>query len=228
MEKEFGDAQQVFVAARASQLVSRDYLLRLRDLTKDLRKVQGVSDARSLTRGPEKADKIVERDPEDVFEDLLDSPFWRRLLLAPDHSATFIVLRLDDKDHRATVRAIDRVLTRHSRYNFQTAVSGVPYVSEHIRRRPTEDLRTFSLAAFGAFALLIYFLFRSMAVLLGTMVASLTASFGTFLVRALLGMRTDILAPNLWTIAFVLTLSHVVYLTGERSRMAAGESPTTS
>lgn len=215
IEKEFGDAQQVFVAARASPLVSRNYLLRLRNLTEELRKVQGVADARSLTHGPEEPGKIAKRDPEEVFEDLLDSPFWTQLLLAPDRSATFVVLRLEGKDHSATVSAIDRVLARHSRRDFDLGVSGVPYVSEHIRRRLTDDLRFFSVAAFGAFALLIGLLFRSMAVLLGTMVAALTASFGTFLVRNFFGMRTDILAPNLWTIAFVLTLSHVVYLTAQ-------------
>lgn len=215
IEKEFGDAEQVFVAARSSRLASQGYLLRLRDLTEDLRKVRGVSDARSLTHGPEKPDKVTKRDPKEVFEDLLDSPFWTRLLLAPDRSATFVVLRLEGEDHSETVRNIDRVLARHSQREFELGVSGVPYVSEHIRQRLTDDLRRFSIAAFGAFALLIGLLFRSLAVLLGTMVAALTASFGTFLVRALFGMRTDILAPNLWTIAFVLTLSHVVYLTAQ-------------
>jgi predicted RND superfamily exporter protein len=215
IEKEFGDAQQVFVAARATRLESKDYLLRLRSLTEELRGVPGVADARSLTHGPEKPEKIPERDPEEVFEDLLDSPFWTRLLLAPDRSATFVVLRLDGDEHSAAVRGIDRVVARHSQRNFDLAVSGVPYVSEHIRRRLGDDLRRFSIAAFSAFALLIYLLFRSLAVLLGTMIAALTASFGTFLVRALFGMQTDILAPNLWTIAFVLTLSHVVYLTAE-------------
>jgi predicted RND superfamily exporter protein len=50
------------------------------------------------------------------------------------------------------------------------------------------------------------------------MMAALSAAFATFLVRALVGMETDILAPNLWTIAFVLTLSHVVYLAAQWRR----------
>ncbi len=220
IEKEFGQAQQIFVAVRASQLVSKDYLLRLRSLTEDLRKVKGVADVRSLTHGPEKPDKIPEREPAEVFEDLLDSPFWTRLLLAPDRSATFVVLRLRGEDHDATVSAIDGVLSRHSQPGFDLGVSGVPYVSEHIRRRLTDELRRFSFAAFGAFALLVGLLFRSLAVLLGTMVAALTASFATFLARAVVGMPTDILMPNLWTIAFVLTLSHVVYLTAQWRRRA--------
>lgn len=220
IEKEFGSAQQVFVAVGAPQLVSGAYLRRLHDLTEALRALPGVADVRSLTRGPEEPEEILTRDPEDVFEDLRESPFWTHLLLAPDGSATFIVLRLQGNDSQATVTAIDRTLARHARSSQTLAVSGVPYVAEHIRRRLADDLQRFSVAAFAAFALLVALLFRSSAVLVGTMVAALTTSFVTFLVRALLGMSTDILAPNLWTIGFVLTLSHVVYLTAQWQQTA--------
>jgi predicted RND superfamily exporter protein len=57
------------------------------------------------------------------------------------------------------------------------------------------------------------------------MLAALAACFGTFLVRAALGMGTDILMPNLWTIAFVLTLSHIVYLTAEWQRRSQDVGP---
>ena len=90
-------------------------------------------------------------------------------------------------------------------------------------RQLTADLRLFSIAAFAAFSVVVGVLFRSLAVLVGVMVAALSAAFGTFVARALIGMPTDILAPNLWIIAAVLTLSHVVYLTAEwRSRAHAG------
>ena len=225
IEKMFGAAPQIIMAVRAPQLVSRAYLLRLRDLTQDLSRIDGVADVRSLTHGPEEPQQIAERDPQEVFEDLLDSPFWTRLLLAPDRSATFVVLRLDDTEPRETVTAIDRVLRDHSRADFRIGVTGVAYVSEHIRRQLAGDLRRFSIAAFTAFAVVIVVLFRSLAVLVGTMVAGLTACFGTFLVRAVFGMRTDILTPNLWMIAFVLTLSHVVYLTAQWRRHVSEMAP---
>ena len=218
IEKEFGAAPQVFVAVRSRQIVSRQYLLRLRALTEAIGGVKGVADARSVTHGPEEPEEILAGTPEEVFKTITDSPFWSALLLAPDRSATFVVLRLTGKDHRATVSGIDRVLKKHARSGFELGASGVPYVAEHIRRQLTRDLYRFSVAAFAAFALLVGILYRSFAVLLGTMVAALTASFATFLVRALLGMRTDVLAPNLWTIAFILTLSHVVYLTAQWRR----------
>ena len=119
--------------------------------------------------------------------------------------------------------AIDEVVSRHTAPGFEIGVSGVPYVSEHVRRQLTADLRRFSIAAFAAFSVVVGVLFRSLAVLLGVMVAALSAAFATFVARALIGMPTDILAPNLWIIAAVLTLSHVVYLTAEwRSRTHEG------
>jgi predicted RND superfamily exporter protein len=208
VERQFGSAPQIFIAARSDGLFSGPYLQRIRRLTTDLSRVDGVIDVRSLTRGP------------DDLEDIGESPFWSRLLLAPKRSASFIVVRTATDDQPRIVSAIDRLVERHSTEGFALGVSGVPYVAEHIRRQLTAELRRLSIAAFAAFAVLIAVLFRSPAIVVGSMVAALTASFGTFLVRALAGMRTDILAPNLWTIAFVLTISHIVYLTAQWRRQA--------
>ena len=218
IEQEFGAAPQIFVAVRSRELLSPRYLERLHALTNDLAAVKGVADARSLTHGPEKPVEGGSVGATALYEEVEKSPFWSRLLLAPDRSASFVVLRLSGKNHQATVNGIDRVLASHAKTGFELGASGVPYVAEHIRRQLMSDLKTFSVAAFVAFAVLIGILFRSFAILAGTMVAALSAAFGTFLVRALVGMRTDILAPNLWTIAFVLTLSHVVYLAAQWRR----------
>ena len=91
IEKEFGENQQIFIAARAERLESRGYIRKVLRLSEDLRAVEGVDDVRSLTHGPEKPEKVGERNPEEIFEDLLDSPFWTQLILAPDRSGTFVV-----------------------------------------------------------------------------------------------------------------------------------------
>ena len=211
IDRDFGSAPQIFIAARSEQLFSASHLRRIRRLTEDLRRLPGVLDVRSLTRGP------------DDLEDIGESPFWSRLLLAPDRSASLVVLRTSDKDQTRLVTEIDRIIDQHSEPGFTLNASGVPYVAEHIRQRLVDEIRRFSIAAFIAFAVLIAILFRSVAIVVGTMVAALSASFGTFLVRDAFGMRTDILAPNLWTIAFVLTISHIVYLTAHWQRHASHE-----
>ena len=220
IERKFATAPQVIIEARSARLESSRYLIALRDLTQALVRVDGVTDVRSMARGPVQPDEIGRRDADDVFDDVRDSPLWSRLLLAPDRSASYVVLLVKNGDDPVIVDAIDRIVNQHETPEFRLAVAGVPYVAEHIRRQLSRELRLFSLAAFAAFAILVLLIFRSAAVLIGTMVAGLTACFATFLLRAVAGLPTDILTPNLWTIAFVLTLSHVVYLAAEWRREA--------
>ena len=68
IEQEFAGAPQVFVAARSRELVSSQYLSRLRELTEALQNVKGVADARSITHGPEDPKKIAEREPGNCFK----------------------------------------------------------------------------------------------------------------------------------------------------------------
>ena len=110
IEEEFGNDQQVFVAAASESLVSGAYIQRVYRLTQDLLAVDGVADARSITHGPKKPEKILDSDPAEVFEDLEDSAFWTQLLIAPDRSATFLVIQLDEDDPGHAVRGIDAVL----------------------------------------------------------------------------------------------------------------------
>jgi len=221
LRREFGAPPQLFLAVRPSHAVfTRDHLERLHSLSADLAAVPGVASVQSLTHGPEDPHAVLDRDPARVRQDLLDSPFWSRLLLAPEGDASLLVLRIESDDLAATVTGIDRVVRAYDRPEFLVGGSGASYVAEHIRRGLSRDLRLFSVAALVAFTALVAALFRSPAVVVGTLSASLAACFATFLVRHAAGMNTAILTPNLWTIAFVLTLSHVVYLTASYRRLA--------
>lgn len=215
IEREFGESRQIFIAAQSGNLVSRQYIDNIASLTADLQAIEGVEVVRSLTRGLEEPEKAAKREPDEIFKRLAKSPFWTQLLLTPGNEASMVVLRLAQDQTQTAVQQLDRVVEEYDAPEFRLAVSGVPYVAEHIRQRLVHDLKLFSTSAILMFGLLMGLLFRSSAVVMGMMVAALAASFGTFLARAAFGMETDILAPNLWTIAFVLTLSHVVYLTAQ-------------
>jgi predicted RND superfamily exporter protein len=229
LRRKFGEAPAILIAVRSEAVLTRPYLERIEAFTAALLEIPGVAAARSLTRGPlgsgEADDGDGALDVEALTEELEQSAFWPRLLLARDGGGSFVLLRLDDEpeDRAATISAIDRVAARFDARGFDVGVSGVPYVAEHIRRQLGRDLRVFSVAALIAFALLIALLFRSLAVLVGALLAALAAGFATFLARAALGMETGLLTPNLWTIAFVLTISHVVYLTARYLRTAREE-----
>lgn len=214
-----GSSPQIYVAVRSPRIFTGEHLRRVHELTVELAEIDGVEQIRSLTEGPMEPGKALEK-PGKLAEEVLESPVWSRMLLSPDREASFLVMRLAEQErYEETVRAIDRVADRSADEDFRIGISGVPYVSKHIRRGLASDLEVFTVAALIAFAVLMALLFRSAAAVVGMMTASLTACFLTFLARPLAGLSTALLTPNLWTIAFVLTLSHVVYLTANYRRI---------
>jgi predicted RND superfamily exporter protein len=107
---------------------------------------------------------------------------------------------------------LEAALAAADRPGFALSASGVPYVVELIRRHLLRDLRVFSLASLLLFGLTVALVYRSLPVVLGALVSCLTACVLTFLVLHLLKLQLGLLTANLATIVFVLTLSHVIFL----------------
>jgi uncharacterized protein len=201
IERMFVGQQLLVVTAHAPDITTREYRQRVEALTEKLRRLRRVHNVSSLAAGP------------DGLEDVRESPLWRRLLLLPGAPATNLVLTVDDSDPRKLIEPVLRVLRASERPDFRLSLAGVPYVVDSIARNLKQDFRTFSLAAVGVFAVLMAVLFRSWAVLLGGLTACTAASLLTLLVQGALGGRIGLLTANLVTIAFVLTQSHIVFLT---------------
>ncbi len=62
--------------------------------------------------------------------------------------------------------------------------------------------------------------FRSMRILIGMIVTCISAIMISLTVQALFGMKIGILSANLSTIVFVLTFSHLVYMTSNWRNLA--------
>jgi predicted RND superfamily exporter protein len=84
---------------------------------------------------------------------------------------------------------------------------------ELIKRNLLRDLKIFSLLACVIFGLFIFFIFHSKSVLAGTMVSCLCACMWTFMITDRFSIPMGILTANLGTIIFVMTLSHIIFLT---------------
>lgn len=209
--KRFNSQQLLIVTARADDLDSEAYRKRLVRLTRKLERLERVVSVRSLVQGP------------DGLEDARKSPLWRRLLLLENKEpASNLVLVVDDRDTRLLVDSVTRVLRSMDEPGFRLSLAGVPYVVDAIARNLQADFKTFSVAAVALFSVLIVVLFRSWAVLLGSLTACAAAAFGTLLVQHLMGGRIGLLTANLITIAFVLTQSHIVFMTNNWRQLRAG------
>ncbi len=177
------------------------YSIRIDELTRDIASLSGVTSVLSVTNGPKN------------IRDALESPLWRRLLVADNENATNLIVLLEGRASKALIPAIEKILRAAQAKDFTLRLSGAPYIVQVIQRNLRRDFKTFSLFAFSLFALVILLVFRSWRILAGTLVSCLCSGVWTLLVANLLKIQIGLLTANLMTIAFILTLSHIVFLT---------------
>lgn len=203
VEELFPGSPQILVRA-AGDVQDSTYLERLKLLTETLAEVPGVTSVYSLTKGPSSPSKAA------------DSPLWRRLLLPAGDEASLLLLEVEENEGGGAspvVAAVEDVLTAMEEPGFTLDASGVPYVVELIRRHLLRDLKVFSLASLLLFGLAVAVIYRSVPVVLGSLLCCLTACAATLLALHLSGLAIGLLTANIATIVFVLTLSHVIFLT---------------
>ena len=216
IEELFPAGAQVLIRAAAPDIRSAEYAARITELTTTIREIPGVARVRSLASGP--------FSPGDAFE----SPLWRRLLVAPDGRATSLIVETaPDAPPVPLVAGLEELAVRLGKPDFELRFSGVPYVVELIRRHLLADLRKFTLIAVLLFGGVIAFVYRDPAIVTGALAACIAASAATLLLLGPLGLAIGMLTANLATIVFVVTLSHLVYLTANWRRLAFEEPAAT-
>jgi len=182
------------------------YRVRVAALTTDLLAAEGITGGYSIAT------------------DNPASPLFGRILLTPDPSATNIILSTDGTAPEVLVPRVEAVVAEHASPQLGVITSGVPVIVELIRRSLYRDLVVFSIAAVIVFGLLIGLVYRDAAILVGTLSTTFAAVSLTLILVQSIGMRIGLLTANLVTIVFVLTLSHVVFLTANWKRRAAAEA----
>ncbi|MEM1176709.1 MAG: MMPL family transporter [Acidobacteriota bacterium] len=222
----FPAGDQLLISVTTPDLADRDFLERLRAFSEALQAVPGVGSVHSLTHGPGNPGSVA------------SSPLWSRLLLSDDPRRTLVIAYLDEVAPEASgdaardlVAAVEAVVSDHERASFALDVSGVPWVVEQIRRALGRDLQVFSAASLLVFALVIAAVYRSPWVIAGTLLTCLAACAVTLAALWAVGAPIGLLTANIVTIVFVLTLSHIVFLTANWSRCAVdggGEDPVSS
>lgn len=209
IQEAFPAGAQIILRAE-DRVGDRDaYLTRIEALTADLLVVPGVENGYS----------IATNDP-------ARSPLYQRILLTPDERATNLILLVDGTDPELLLPRIEQAVSGHEGDELDVVISGVPAIVEQIRRSLYRDLVVFSLAAVAVFALIIGLVYRDVAIVVGTLATCLTSVGVTLLLVQAFGVGIGLLTANLVTIVFVLTLSHVVFLTANWRR-AAAVGPTT-
>jgi uncharacterized protein len=182
------------------QIKSQHYYQKISKLTKKINSLKGVENAFSISNGP------------GSIKQALDSPLWRRLLIAGD-SSTYIMVNLKKDLVKKTIASVETLIEKTAASDFKPYISGAPYITDLIQENLLNDFKTFSFLAFFIFSLVIIITFRSLKILIGTLVSCVSASVWTLIITAAFKIQIGLLTANLSTIVFVLTLSHIVFLT---------------
>ncbi len=194
------DAQ--LILSVTGQVTSEQYREKIHALSEVLSDLDGVASVNSLTHaGPQTLRKAI------------DSPLWKRLLFSNDKKSTNLIVLLSEENFSIIIPKIEEVMTAFEAENFHIRAAGLPYVVELIKRNLMRDLKIFSLLACVIFGLFIFLIFHSKSVLIGTMVSCLSACMWTFMITDRFSIPMGILTANLGTIIFVMTLSHIIFLT---------------
>lgn len=201
-------AQQLVLSVSAPDISSQPYRAGIQQLTDKLKAIDGVIGVRSLTAGPKN------------FADALASPLWRRLLIAADHRSSNLIVLIDGNDSAKFIGQVEATVAPLATRDFAIHIAGTPYIVAMIQRNLRHDFLWFSASAVLLFGGAMVPIFRSVRILLGMLATCLSAIMIALLVQSLCGMKIGILTANLSTIVFVLTFSHLVYLTSNWRNIA--------
>jgi len=196
----FPQPSQLIIGARGD-IFSSEYVESVHNLSEDLLAMEEVFIVQSISHGPS---SVV---------DAINSPLWKRMLIAEDREATFLSVFFIDRPAEEYIPTVEAIAAKYERPGFELMVSGAPYIMELIRRNLLRDLKMFSVAAFALFGLVLLLIFRSFRILMGTLIACVNASCLTLIFSKVLHIEIGPLTANLSTIVFVLTLTHIVFLT---------------
>jgi predicted RND superfamily exporter protein len=209
IDQRFPSKSELILAASSKDIGSPRYLSRIQKLTQEVKAIDGVSSVKSVTDGPKS------------LQDAIASPFWSRLLIAPNHKATNVVVFVEGKDPEQIIKRLEQIIRELDEPNFRIHMAGPSYVVEMIRRSLAHDFWYFSLTAVLLFGVTMAVMFRSIRIFLGMLAACTSAVLLTLLIQSFLGRKIGVLTVNLGTIVFVVALSHLVYMTFNWQTLAA-------
>ncbi|MAX22925.1 MAG: hypothetical protein CMJ19_00355 [Phycisphaeraceae bacterium] len=212
IEDTFQSQQFLIMTATSSEIDSDWYMESIRKVSEQLLELDTVTGIKSISHGPKNL-KSAE-----------NGPMWKRLLIAEQGKATNILIMLGEADPAELIPKIEKIMDDANSKNFELRIAGPPYVVEMIRRSLVRDFVLFSSSAVALFGLMIAVLFRSWRILLGTMVTCLSAVILTLIIQQLFGQKIGLLTANLTTIVFVLTLSHIIFMTGNWQKIQPSDT----
>src|SRR6185436_20461006 len=106
--------------AVSGNISSARYLSRIQKLTQKIESIDAVITVKSVTNGPKS------------LEDALASPFWSRMLIAPDRKSSNVIAFIESGDAEKIIKPIEQVIHELDEKDFRIHMAGPQYVVEMI------------------------------------------------------------------------------------------------
>ncbi len=195
-------SDSIMIAIPHTNLRDDQYIKLIRELSEDLKLIKGVISVQSMTHGPPSIDSAI------------GNPLWSRLLDTRKKNSSTIICFIDLNYVASIVKTIESLkIQTQKKANYKIHISGVPYIIEKMRIMLSHDMKNFLAGAVIVSSLFLLFMFSSVFVTIGCLLSALFASCMALLFQQYLGISMGVLTANLGAIVYVLTTSHIVFLT---------------
>jgi predicted RND superfamily exporter protein len=201
ISRSFKRKDTLLIVNASGRIWSEKYMDRVREVSDTLVALKGVVTVKSITHGPR------------GLEDAIRGPLWHRLLISKDKKSTNIIVFLSDSAPPELIPSIEKIVHLNSKPDFHLIMSGPPYIVALVSNYLLRDIRVFTLLTLAIFSVVILFIFRSPLILLGSVISCLSASIWTLMIVHMLDIKIGLMTANLATIVFILTLSHIIFMT---------------
>ncbi len=231
----FGEDGSVLVIGLTNKnMFELDQLNAWFDLTNDISKIQGVEGITSITR----AVNIIKNDSLRVFEfkplatarfttqaqadslkELIYSlPFYRGLLFNPDTESYLMAVTLnkDMLNDKSRIVVTDNIVERARIYEQQTGnklhLSGMPYIRSVMTKTTKAELFMFIFLSILVAAFVLYLFFRSVKVVLSSLIVVAVSIIFTLGLINILGYKLSILTGVIPSLIVVIAIENCIYI----------------
>ena len=234
-KKRFGEDGNVFVIGiKNPEIFTLSQFNAWYDLSNDIRKIDGVQEVVSMTRGINlvkneaihqfdlipivKQKPTTQTDVDSLKNEILGLKFYQGMLYNPKTQASLIAITLDKTkmdDHRRIV-LVNNILKTADKYSIQNKVevhySGIPYIRTVTMEKIQRELFLFILMSLGIAALIMLLFFRSFKVVLVSLLIVGISIVWVLGITALFNFKITILTGVIPSLIVIIAIENCIYI----------------
>lgn len=192
------DSLILVVKSKVHSIYSGQYFTQVAKLTNKVRQIKGVGSVFSLSHGP--------KDNPEAHENLM----WKEIIFGESNDSTLITSAINKKANPYIVKDFEKVVAENTLESFEINFSGSPYIIEMIKRYISADLKIFALVFFAVSSVVLFVLFGSWQIMLGSLITGVSAVSSSLILMHCFKITFGILSPSVLIMIFLITQAHII------------------